>query len=324
MNKPLPSMSLIGLAILGAGILPVLMYRLVAADACGLVVAQCAALTTREMNPAEQWLAFAAGFVVKPVYMLLAFIWIVWLWRRREPDLAALRHGLSAFWLGENACTVNYLCFGGCSDLWEYFHNFGMAVGFAFIAWAVLDGVDRRLLKLSAPKERCAAMNLCKTCIKYSAVPCKLQRVFKMLLPATLMAAVIPFTAGIKLVSYDAVVMGATEHYALMASSQLFENYYCPAMAILLMTASWLVMLLKRSDPVPLAKVLFAAALGPLGFGFMRLFLSGVFADKLLWYVVWEEVTELIFVAAVGYVLWVFRHTLLAEPGPGAGDPSNH
>ncbi len=324
MNKQPPSMSLIWLTILGAGILPLLIYQLVVFNECGTAAAKCAVLATREMSHAEQGLAMTAGFVIKPVYMLLAFIWIVWLWRRNEPDLAALRRGLSAFWLGENACTLNYLCFGGRSDLWEYFHNFGMAVGFAFIAWAVLDGLDKRLIKLSPPHERCAALNLCKTCIKYSEVPCKLQRVFKLLLPATLIIAVIPLTAGIKSVAYNAVVMGTTEQYALMASSQGFENSYCPAMAIVFITASWLVMLFKKDAPVPLAKVLFAAALGPLGFGFMRLFLSGAFADNLLWYVVWEEVTELLFVAAVGYVLWIFRHTLLAKPVQEAGGEANH
>ena len=324
MNKKTTSMILIGLAILGAGILPVLLYRLVALECSGVAAAKCAAMTTRVMTLAEQWLAITAGFVVKPLYMLLAFIWIVWLWRRREPDLSALRRGLIAFWMGENACTVNYLCFGGLSDLWEYFHNLGMAVGFAFIAWAVLDGLDRRLLKLSPPTDRCAALTLCKTCIKYSAVPCKLQRVFKMLIPATLVIAVIPITAGIKIVSYHAVVMGTTENYALMVSSQMFENYYCPAVAVLCITGSWLVMLVRKDDPVPLSKLLFAAALGPLGFAFIRLFLSGVFAENLLWYVAWEEITELIFVTAVGYILWIFRHSLMRKPGQMAGDEASH
>lgn len=319
MNVKHPSLPLIAAAILVTGILPVLTYGLV--DPAWFENAD-AALAAREMSGTEQWLAVAAGFVVKPVYMLLAFIWIVWLWRRTDPDLVALRRGLLAFWLGENACTVNYLCFDGCSDLWEYLHNLGMAVGFAFIAWAVLEALDRRLIKLSPPRERCAAINLCKTCIKYSAVPCKLQRVFKILIPATLVTAVIPLTAGIKTVSYDAVVWGKTEHYALMTSSQWFENYWCPAIAMLFLTASWLVMLLKRHDPVPLAKGLFAAALGPLGFGFMRLFLSGAFAHNLLWYVVWEEVTELLFVAAVGYVLWIFRHTLFMRQALAESEPA--
>lgn len=307
-----------------AGLIPILIYPYIAQEWSGVSVAKCAALETREMAVADQWLAVATGFVGKPIYMLLSFVWIVWLWRREEPDLVALRRGLSAFWLGENACTVNYLCYGGRSDFWEFGHNYGMAVGFALIAWAALEAMDRRVIKLSPPKERCAVLNLCHTCIKYSAVPCKLQRVFKLLLPATLVIAVIPLTAGIRIVSYQAVVMGQSAHYELMISSQLFENYYCPVVALLLITASWLVMMFKKTDPVPLAKTLFAAALGPLGFGFMRLFLSSAFMDDLLWYVVWEELTELIFVIGVGYTLWLFRHTLFTKaalPLPGAASP---
>lgn len=313
MKRTPSSLLLFGPVILVAGIVPVLIYRFVPLDGLIAAVTDAAAPSVSEMSTAEQWLAIIAGWVVKPLYMVLSLLWIVWLWRCTEPDLVALRRGLIAFWLGENACTVNYLCLGGGSDLWEFLHNFGMAVGFSFIAWAVLAGLDRRLIKLSPPTERCAALHLCKECIKYAEVPCKLQQVFKMLIPAALLTAVIPFTAGIRMVSYETVVLGRTEHYALMASSQLFENFYCPAIAIVCMTVSWIVMLCKKGDPVPLAKVLFAAGLGPLGFGFMRLILSGVFADNLLWYVVWEEVSELLFVIAVGYVLWVFRHALFAK-----------
>lgn len=328
MNVKPRSSVLLWLAILVAGCLPVAIYWFVGPVESANSGAKCAALAARNMSSAEQWIAVIAAFGCKPIYMLLSFVWIVWLWRRSEPDLVALRRGLIAFWLGENACTVNYLGFGGSSDLWEYFHNFGMAVGFAFIAWAVLEAVDRRVIKLSPPKERCAVLNLCKTCIKYSAVPCKLQRVFKMLIPATLVIAIVPFCAGIKLVAYDASVLGSTEHYALMASSQLFENYYCPVVAIMLLAAAWVVMEFKKVDPVPLAKVLFAAAVGPLGFGLMRLFLSAVFSGNLLWYVVWEELTELLFVMAVGYVLWIFRHSLFGNigrdrsPNGPAGDSS--
>ena len=89
----------------------------VAPEWIGASAAKCAALATRDMSGAEQGLAVSAGFVMKPVYMLLSFLWIVWLWRRHEPDLTSLRRGLIAFWLGENASTVNYLCYGGRSDL---------------------------------------------------------------------------------------------------------------------------------------------------------------------------------------------------------------
>ena len=322
MNEKPPSLRLIGPAILLAGVVPIILYGFNLFNLAGgdspldnVGCARCAAMAARGMSVVEQWIAVISAVVCKPLYMLLSLVWIIWLWRRNEPDLTALRRGLIAFWLGENACTVNYLCFGGFSDLWEYLHNFGMAVGFAFIAWAVLEAVDRRVVKLSPPKERCAALNLCRTCIKYSPVPCKLQQVFKMLIPATLVVAVMPLFAEIKVISYETLILGGSQHYGIMISSQLFENYYCPVVAILLLTASWMVMMFRKGDPVPLAKALFAAALGPLGFSFMRVFLSGVYSHNLLWYVVLEELTELIFVAAVGYVLWIFRHTLFAKPG---------
>jgi len=304
------------LTILVVGCLAVVIYQFSGWDELAASSTKCAALATRHMSPAEQWLAVLCAFFVKPVYMLLSLVWIVWLWRRTEPDLTALRRGLIAFWLGENACTVNYLCFGGHSDFWEFLHNYGMAVGFTFIVWAVLEAVDSRIIKLSAPKERCAVLNLCKHCIKYESVPCKLQQVFKMLIPAILMVATLPFCAGIQVVAYDANVLGSTEHYALMVSSQWFENYFCPTLAIIFLCAAWGVMVFKKHDPVPLAKTLFAAALGPLGFSFMRLFLSAAFSGNLLWYVVWEELTELLFIVAVGYVLWIFRHSLFGKPVP--------
>ena len=38
-----------------------------------------------------------------------------------------------------------------------------------------------------------------------------------------------------------------------------------------------------------------------------------MYATNLVWFNAWEEVTELAFVVAVGALLWVFRHALLAQ-----------
>lgn len=313
----------LALAILLAGLAPVFLYHPtpgtapeVTAAAAGDSVAagKCLTLEMRQMSPVKQWLAVITAFGIKPIYLILSIIWVVWLWRERAPDLVALRWGVIIFWLGEQACTVNYQFYHGLSDAWEYLHNYGMVVGFSFVAYAVLEGFDVRVLKLSAPRERCAALNLCKTCVKYSPVPCGLQLVFKFLIPATIVVATMPLAAAIKHVSYNVKIMDVTANYSLMLSSQLFETRYCPVLALILLTASWLVMLFKRTDPVPLAKLLFAGALGPLGFAFMRLFLAAAFAEDLFWYVVWEEWTELLFIAAVGVILWLFRVTLFAKP----------
>jgi hypothetical protein len=61
----------------------------------------------------EQWVVIVTGFGVKPVYTVLSLIVIVRLWRQGAPDLVALRRGLIAFWLGENACAIDYLVFHG-------------------------------------------------------------------------------------------------------------------------------------------------------------------------------------------------------------------
>ncbi len=58
-------------------------------------------LAIREISKFAQWLVVITAFGVKPAYMLLALVWIVWLWRRQATDLVALRWGLIFFLGGE-------------------------------------------------------------------------------------------------------------------------------------------------------------------------------------------------------------------------------
>ena len=151
-----------GGALIG-GLLPILLYRLLPGNALPEGQASGFHCATR----IEEWLVIITAFGVKPAYMLISLASVIWLWRQRSPDLVALRWGLMVFWLGEGACAVNFVVFQGYSNLWEYFHNFGMAVGFSFVTYALLEGMDRRLIKYSAAKDRCAALSLCRACIKY-------------------------------------------------------------------------------------------------------------------------------------------------------------
>jgi hypothetical protein len=235
------------------------------------------------------------------------------LWHRQASDLVALRRGLIAFWLGENACTVNFLVYRGNHEVWEYLHNFGMTAAFSFITYSALEGMDRRVIKYSAPKDRCAGLSLCRACIKFDNVPCGLKRIFAMLIPATMALAVLPLCAPLGQVAYDTKILGTTQHFAQTLPRQLFEIRYCPLLALLLLTGSWLVLLLKGNEPIVMGKILFAGAAGPLGFGLMRLFLFAAFREDLAWFIFWEEATELIFVLAVGFVLLVFRQSLFAN-----------
>ncbi len=294
--------------ILVAGILPLILYwpafKQPLSPECLLV---------RAIAVPEQWLVVVTAFVVKPAYMVLSLAWIIWLWRRQATDLAALRWGLIFFLAGETACAINYVVFGGTSAFTDYLHSYGMAVGFSFVAYAVLEGMDVRLIKYSPAKDRCAALSLCRACIKYADVPCGLRRLFSFLIPALVLMSFMLPSAELRPVSHRITVVNSVQDYPSPMWSQLFEARYCAWMSVLLLLLSWGVLSFKRSEPVALAKVFFAAAMGPLGFGLMRLFLRTAYRADLAWANIWEELTELIFVAGVGLVLWLFRGALFRK-----------
>ncbi|HEY9173570.1 MAG TPA: hypothetical protein VI136_14890 [Verrucomicrobiae bacterium] len=278
--------------------------------------------TSRPMSVLKQWIVVITAFGVKPVYLLVSLAVIIVLWRRPAPDLTALRWGLIWFWVGEQACSANYLGYGGQSEFLEYLHNFGMAAGFAFVTWALMEGVDHRLIRFSDAKDRCAALSLCRRCIKYADEPCGLRRAFMFGIPATAVLALLPLTADFKLTTYRCDILGASVCYSHTVASQWFEMRFCPLLALGCFAASWLVLAFKQENPLPLSKLLFAAGLGPLSFGLLRTFLVATFSDDLMWFETWEEWTELLFVLGTAFVLWVFRHGLLTHHEAAAAAPA--
>lgn len=261
----------------------------------------------------EQWAAFAAGMVVKPIYMLIALILAVILRRQQSRDLVSLRWALIAFFVGEACCAVNYWIYGEESHLLEYLHSYGMVLTFGFMTYALCEGLDLRIVRYSDESKKCAALGLCGSCIKYADVPCGLRRLFLFLIPANILLACMPLGAEPEPVCYNTRILGTLYTYVHHVPHQLFEMRYCPILAIVLLSASLLVMVLKRGDPVPLAKVLFAAGLAPLAFGMLRLFLLAAYAENMVWFIFWEELTELLFVVGVAVALWLFRHGLFRQ-----------
>ncbi len=267
----------------------------------------------RTIGTFEQWLVIITAFGVKPVYMLLSLAWIIWLWRRQAHDLVALRWGLIFFLAGETACATNYIAFGGNSAVTDYLHSYGMAVGFSFVTYAVLEGVDFRLIKYSSAKDRCAALSLCRSCIKYADVPCGLRRLFSFLIPALVVVSLMLPSAEVKPVSHQITVLNSVQDFPAPMWAQIFEGHYCAWVSVALLLISWGLLSFKRNEPVAAAKIFFAAAMGPLGFGLMRLFLRTAYREDLAWANIWEELTELLFVAGVGVVLWLFRGALFKD-----------
>ena len=89
--------SIIVLSIIVVGILPVLLYSLISYPSASGPIEPSA---FRDSPLHEQWAAVLTGFGVKPAYMALSLVLVIILWRRKLPELAALRWGLLCFFLG--------------------------------------------------------------------------------------------------------------------------------------------------------------------------------------------------------------------------------
>ncbi len=279
------------------------------------------ALPYRESPLGEQLAAVAAYFLIKPSYMLLSLVLIVLLWKQRATELVALRWGLTLFLTGEVFCAVNtfyYFATQQVSDLSEYLHGLGMALCMGLVLFALVEGLDRRVLRYSDPRGRCALLPLCRACIKHADVPCGLRRLSLFLGPVLIVLVLMPFSARPNYTAYNTTILQFPYHYSHAGVLQLFEIRYCLAAAVALLAIAFLIVLLRGGEtPLP-ARVLLAAGLGPAAFGFLRLALLGIYHADLVWFVFWEEVTELLFVAGTGYVLWAFRQGLLHRADQGS------
>jgi rhodanese-related sulfurtransferase len=273
-------------------------------------------LPVRDSSLLEQWTAVVTGFMIKPLYTVVSLLLVVLLWRQTSPDLAALRWALVCFFVGENFCAANYIVYSEQSVAFEYLHSYGMVLCFGLATYALLEGMDQRLIKLSDPEPRCAALGLCRQCIKHADVPCGLQRVFTVLVPAVMIAALAPLCAELAPVSYNTTILGSFYNYSHHVVHQVFEARYLPAAAAVLLLVSLALLQLKRHDNVLWSKVYFAAGMGATGFSFLRVVLFHAFRDNLVWFGAWEEVTELVFILGIGAILWIFRDALLPELFP--------
>lgn len=264
----------------------------------------------RNLTRFEQWAAIGSGFVIKTIYMTLSLVLVAVLWRRRSPDLVALRWAFIFFYAGEAFCAGNYLFFNEQCYLFEYLHSYGMVVAFGFVAFALFDGIDRRLLFLSDPEGKCAALSLCGPCIKYADVPCGLRRVFQILIPSVLVLCFLPLCAVPVAESFTTTIFARAYVYSHHVYHQLYEIRFLPVVAVVFCAVAFAVLLFRKTDPVTPSKILFACALGALGFSLFRLFLLAPHRHNLVWFAFWEEITEFLFVVGVCYVLWVFRRPL--------------
>jgi rhodanese-related sulfurtransferase len=272
----------------------------------------------RTATPLEQWLTCIAAFGFKPLYMVLSLLLILWVRNLSSPDVVALRWALIGFLTGEAFCAVNYLVFGEDSYFVEYIHSFGMVLAFGFSAYALFLSLDQRVVRYSDAKRKCALLEQCGACIKKTDVPCAVRRLYLLAAVVLIVLALMPLAADSFAVIYNTKIFGADYSYSHPAIYQIFEIRYCPIVALIFFAAALVTFYLRKEDPLPSAKILLASGFGFFGFSMFRLVLFQVYRDNLAWFVFWEEVTELIYIAGVGAVLWIFRRQLFR---PDLSDP---
>lgn len=228
----------------------------------------------REASPHEQWAAVIAEFAIAPLCAAAALL-LVLLLRRRRTIPATLTWAMLAFLAGELAAAANALLFARQSYLAEHVHDLAALTCFGLLAFAAL----QRFF----PDAR------------------RRRGVLLLLVAVAAVLAAAPLAASLKLTAYNTSVFGHSRTYTHAAMHQLFESRYCPVFAWVLLGGAMAAGLFCRKRPVPLTRVLLAAAVGPLGLALQRLLTFTPHADNQVWFVFAEAAAGLIpIVAAVG------------------------
>jgi hypothetical protein len=259
----------------------------------------------------EQLAAVATAFVIKPVYTLIALAIAIILWNKKELELKALKWSMLFFFMGENFCAANYLfTHNHDSYLLEYLHSLGMVLSFGFAAFALMEGIDSRALYYSDAKKSCGFSGFCRQCHKFEDVSCGLQSIFIFFGFACAIVAMLPLAAQIHIISYDTIIWGTPYTYKHPVVYQLAEIRYYPVLASALFLAASLTLWRKDENPLHPSKLLFAAAIGVMGFSLFRFIVFQGFRTRLVWMDFWEEITEFIYIATIMAILWYFRRSL--------------
>jgi rhodanese-related sulfurtransferase len=253
----------------------------------------------------EQLAAVLTFFGIKLLYSILAALLAVLVWREKASDVAALRRSMIAFFIGEGFCFVNVVAFGDHNLLFEHLHSVGMVISLAFFVYALLEGLDSRLIHFS-DEGRCAAIGICGACFKHSEVACGLRRMFLISTPLIGLAAALPLFSPFRDTAYNTLIFGTIYGYRHPIVHQIFELRYLPAAAVVLLTFCFFTLLLVERRKVQLSKILFSAAIGAMTFSYFRLLLVAAFVERQVWFAAWEETSELIFILLAGSPLILF------------------
>ena len=260
-----------------------------------------------EFSLFEQALISFAAFGIKPLYGLISLVLILALFKNRNTDAVALKWAMIAFFLGENACAVNFLFFDEQSKLMEYWHMCGMLVSFGLASYAFMVMLDTRVIGFTDKKEKCILLANCRQCYKYHPVACNLRLMFLYLIPAAAIMAGIPLSGELGSYFYLGEIFGSDVLFGHFLYQQIIEYRFCPLLSIVFLAISNFYLFKYREKALPVAKFYFAAALGPLFFGLMRFIMFEAYESNPLWAEAWEEITEFVFIGFILWMVWWWR-----------------
>jgi hypothetical protein len=270
-----------------------------------------------------------SGLVIKPFYMLLSLVLILFLRRAHAMDLRLLQRSLVLFLAGELFCAVGYTPGIGGKAFIDVMHGAGMVAMGAYLSWGLFELLDSRVLRFADPEERCVMQRLCGRCFKREPVSCGVQQVFRLLAPGMAVVSLIPLCGPLEPLRVGLTVFGTRMVRVYYWPVILCELRLYPIAGYLLLAATGILMW-GGPRSIRLARLPMFWGLGFETYALVRFFLVRAFLVDPTWADFWEESTELITVAALGLLLWVFRFQLGLQPidpsraagGPQPGDPA--
>jgi rhodanese-related sulfurtransferase len=263
--------------------------------------------TFHDMNFVEQWIAFGAAFFIKPLYLVLSFLLFILAGKLHSHDSRILRYSILFFFLGEMFCAVNYIFYTEQSYLFEYLHIYGMIMSFCLITYALTEAFDTRLVHFSERDKRCSLLNQCKICYKYNEADCKLSKLFRAFILSFMVITLIPFLSSVSPVSYNTSILDYSYNYSHPVIFQILESKILPVISLIFFVITYIYLIRKNNEVGRTVKFLFAGGAGFLGFSMLRVVLLKLYSDNLLWFVVAEEVTELVYILNIAFLLWIFK-----------------
>jgi rhodanese-related sulfurtransferase len=269
-----------------------------------------------EISILSQTAMTAAAFVVKPLYVILTFLIILMLWGKKSRDLILIRNAMAAFFIGENACTMNYLLASNASATLEFIHGLGMVATIFLLVWGFISFLDDRVLHYLEPERPCAFQRHCKHCWKNVDVSCGLHKLALFVVPAFAFASLIPVTMPLRPFVITMPVFLSDVLWVKDFWNLMFEFRVYPILGALCFVIAFL-FLRRGKAGLKKAQLPLFCATGFVGYSFFRFGLFLTFRENQAWANWWEESTELILVVTVLLFLDVFKDQLgLRTPWP--------